>query len=162
MSPDYHLAQVNIARMRGTVTDVVMAGLVDQIDEMNRLAEESTGFVWRAGTQPAATDVDILRECLVPWDASRLFFNMSVWETIDSLRQYVVNSRHRDMLRARRQWIEHIDGVHSALWWLPARQVPTITDAAARLGLLQTSGPTHEAFTLQHPFPPPPYGWRHR
>src|SRR2546428_578199 len=34
-----HLAQVNIARMRGAFTDPVMAGLVARVEEMNALAK---------------------------------------------------------------------------------------------------------------------------
>jgi hypothetical protein len=43
----YHLAHANIARMRGSASEPVMAGLVARIGEMNSLAEQRAGFAWR-------------------------------------------------------------------------------------------------------------------
>jgi Domain of unknown function (DUF3291) len=42
----WHLAQVNIGRARGTVTDPVMQGFVPRLEEINALAERTPGFVW--------------------------------------------------------------------------------------------------------------------
>ena len=42
-----YLAQVNVAWMHGAITESVMAGLANRIEEINQLAEESPGFVWR-------------------------------------------------------------------------------------------------------------------
>ena len=52
----HHLAQVNIARMRGQPGAEVMAGLVARIGEMNRLADQSRGFVWRLPGAEATPD----------------------------------------------------------------------------------------------------------
>jgi hypothetical protein len=41
---EWHLAQANIARMRGDLDDPIMSSLVSRIDEMNFLAEQSKGF----------------------------------------------------------------------------------------------------------------------
>ncbi len=43
----WHLAQVNIARLRAPLNDPQMIGLVALLDEMNLLAEQSPGYVWR-------------------------------------------------------------------------------------------------------------------
>ena len=43
----YHLAQANIARMKGSPDTAVMAEMFVRRKEMNRLAEQSAGFVWR-------------------------------------------------------------------------------------------------------------------
>lgn len=43
----YVLAQVNIAHMLAPLTDPLMAGFVAQLDVVNALADESSGFVWR-------------------------------------------------------------------------------------------------------------------
>jgi hypothetical protein len=45
-----HLAQVNIARMKGPLESAVMAGFVARLDEINALADRSPGFVWRLQT----------------------------------------------------------------------------------------------------------------
>ncbi|MDZ7876341.1 MAG: DUF3291 domain-containing protein [Saprospiraceae bacterium] len=43
-----HLAQLNIAQMKGeNIEDPVMSSFVAQLDEINGLAEASSGFLWR-------------------------------------------------------------------------------------------------------------------
>ena len=44
----WHIAQLNIARMLGkNIDDPVMAEFVAQLDNINALAEQSKGFIWR-------------------------------------------------------------------------------------------------------------------
>ena len=43
----YHLAQINVAHVRGGPEDAFMAGFFDNLDRINKLAEDSPGFVWR-------------------------------------------------------------------------------------------------------------------
>jgi uncharacterized protein DUF3291 len=42
--PKYHLAQVNIARMKGSLDSAVMSGFVARLDEINALADRSPGW----------------------------------------------------------------------------------------------------------------------
>jgi hypothetical protein len=45
---EYHIAQINVARMKGiNIDDPVMKEFVDNFDTINVLAEKSEGFVWR-------------------------------------------------------------------------------------------------------------------
>ncbi|HXN49958.1 MAG TPA: DUF3291 domain-containing protein, partial [Bryobacteraceae bacterium] len=76
----YHMAQVNIARMRAPLDSPLMAGFVARLDEINALADRSPGFVWRL--QTAAGNATYLR----PYDDDRILFNLSVWETPDALK----------------------------------------------------------------------------
>lgn len=53
----WELAQVNVARLRADVGSRVVAGFVSALDPVNRIADESPGFVWRlrwvrAGERP--------------------------------------------------------------------------------------------------------------
>lgn len=48
--PIYHIAQVNIGRVKAPVEDPLMAGFVARLDEINALADRSPGFVWRLQT----------------------------------------------------------------------------------------------------------------
>ena len=48
--PAYHLAQVNIGRVKYPTDDPRMAGFMTKLDEINALADRSTGFVWRLQT----------------------------------------------------------------------------------------------------------------
>ncbi|MEO6351269.1 MAG: DUF3291 domain-containing protein [Candidatus Limnocylindrales bacterium] len=45
--PDYHLAQLNIARAVAPMDHERLVGFVSRLDEINGLGEGSPGFVWR-------------------------------------------------------------------------------------------------------------------
>src|SRR2546422_8033077 len=109
-----HLAQINIGRMKAPLEDPAMAGFVARLDDINALADRSSGFVWRLQTEEG--NATYLR----PFDDERIIVNMSVWESIDALRAYVYGSAHAEVLRQRREWFEKFDRVFLALWWIPA------------------------------------------
>ena len=44
---DFHLAQMNIARLRAPLEDPSIAWFRDGVDLMNDLADRSPGLVWR-------------------------------------------------------------------------------------------------------------------
>ena len=81
--------------------------------------------------------------------------NLSVWESLESLLQFVYKSPHLETLRARKQWFEPIDGPILALWWIPAGQIPTVAEAQERLRHLKEHGPTPHAFTFRTAFRAP-------
>ena len=133
-----------------------MSGLVARIAEMNEIAERSPGFVWRlAGVQVAAEDLRAFEDYIVPFDPALIFYNMSVWESVEHLREYAFESRHREMLHGRRAWIEESVRPQVVMWWVPERHRPTVGESAERFHALHTQGPTPFAFSLQRTFPPP-------
>lgn len=146
----WQLAQANIGKFRAPIDDPIMAGFKNQLDPINALADASPGFVWRLQTEDGnATAVR-------PDDHDPLMaINMSVWESIESLQQYVYKSDHVGPLRDRKQWFQKIDGPILVLWWIPAGHIPTVADAMAKLAHLKQHGPTPEAFTFRAPFPAP-------
>ena len=144
----YHLAQVNIARMKAPLDSSLMSGFVARLNEINAVADASPGFVWRLQTD--AGDATYLR----PYDDDRILFNMSVWETADALRAYVYKSSHAEVLRQRRDWFEHFSGVYVALWWVPIGHFPGIDEAKKRLEQLQRHGPSQFAFDFKSILPP--------
>lgn len=150
-----HLAQVNIAWMHGPIDDPVMAGLAGRMDEINRLADESRGFVWRlAATEVTQEALEPFRADFPGFDRARLFYNMSVWETLDDLRAYTFYSAHAELLNERHQWVDHIAGASVALWWIPVGRRPSIAESAERLRSVRDLGPTPYAFTLRSAFAP--------
>jgi len=152
----FHLAHANIAWMHGTMDEPVMAGLVRRIDEINRLAEESKGFVWRIPNSEATLEsFEVFRADFPGFDPARFFYNMSVWETVEDLRAYTLHSAHAEMVYERRQWLDSIAGANVALWWIPAGHRPTIAESAERLRHVREFGPTTDAFTLRKSFEPP-------
>jgi uncharacterized protein DUF3291 len=92
-----HLAQINIAKMRAPLTDPIMKGFVDQLIEVNQTAEKAPGFVWRLKSEQGdATSIRVYEDELI-------LVNMSVWESIESLRDFTYRSHHVSAFRDRAQ-----------------------------------------------------------
>ncbi len=148
----FHLAQLNVARMRAPLEDPVMAGFVARLDEINALADQTPGFVWRLQTDDGdATSIRAFEDELV-------LVNMSVWESVEALKQFVFQSRHVELLRARRDWFEPSTGPYLVMWWIEAGHIPSLEEAKARLDLLAAKGPSPDAFTFRTAFPAPSAG----
>jgi hypothetical protein len=134
--PAYHIAQVNIGRVRYPTDDPRMAGFMTKLDEINVLAERSPGFVWRL--QTPAGNATYLR----PYDDDdSILINMSVWESVETLR-------HRE------EWFEKFKSTYLALWWVPVGHLPGVDEAVKRIAHLDAHGPTQFAFTFKHVFQP--------
>lgn len=144
----YHIAQVNIGRIRAELTDPVMAGFVNRLDEINALADASEGFVWRLKTEE--NNATYLR----PFEDERTLLNMSVWNSIDSLHHFVYKTMHAELLRQRQAWFEKFAGAYSALWWVPIGHTPGIDEAKQRIAYLDRNGPSQFAFTFSKIFQP--------
>ena len=126
-----------------------MAEFVENLERINALADESAGFVWRLQSE-AGNATDILA-----FDDPTILVNLSVWASLEALRDYVYRSDHTGFLRRRREWFEPIDGPATILWWLPAGHVPTVEEALARRAAVLDEGPTPYAFTFRTTFPAP-------
>ncbi|NIB40484.1 DUF3291 domain-containing protein [Pseudomaricurvus alkylphenolicus] len=136
---EYRLAQLNIAESPYTENAPELQEFLANIDRINKLAEESPGFVWRLQTEEGdATSLKPLGE--------QVFVNLSVWEDLSCLRTFVYNTEHRHFLNRRAQWFIRRPTAHLVLWWIDRDHLPTIEEAIARLGLLQEKGPTAQAF----------------
>jgi hypothetical protein len=151
-SSAWHLAQVNIGVLRAPLDSPQIAGFVDALDPINALADRSPGFVWRLQTE------DGNATAIRPFEDPDILVNLSVWESIEALGDFVYASRHLEVLRRRREWFEKIAEAHLALWWVPAGTTPTVAEARRRVDLLRERGPSPDAFTFREPFPPPGEG----
>jgi hypothetical protein len=126
-----------------------MAGFMQRLHEINALADRSPGFVWRLQTNEG--NATYFR----PYEHDdQILLNMSVWESVDALKNYVYRTAHAELLRHRQEWFEKFAGVYMALWWVPAGHVPGIDEAKKRLALLEKHGPTQYAFTFKNVFQP--------
>jgi hypothetical protein len=146
----YHLAEINVGRLRAPVDHPMIADFKDNLDRINALADGMPGFIWRlVGEGNNATDIQ-------PKADDPLFaVNMSVWSDLDALAGFVYRSAHRDIMRRRREWFERMDEAFLVLWWVPAGHRPTVEEGIARLELLRARGATEEAFTFRNTFPAP-------
>lgn len=144
----YQLAQLNIAWMKAPLESPEMADFVANLERINALAEASPGYVWRL--QDEAGDATAIR----PF-GSEVLVNMSVWQDVQSLSDYVYKSAHTEMLKRRREWFERIEQAHQVLWWVPAGHRPSVVEAAERLACLREQGATAQAFNFRHAFVAP-------
>ena len=145
----YRLAQINIARLVAPLTDPVMADFVANLAPINALAEASPGFVWRLQTEHGdATGVR-------PYDDDLIIINFSMWDDLNSLRDFVFRSAHAAVMKRRREWFERLTDEYIALWWVLADHRPTVAEAVARIEHLKRHSPSREAFTFREFYPAP-------
>jgi hypothetical protein len=146
----FHLAQANIGRFKAPIDHEIMRGFREQLDPINALADQTPGFVWRLQTE------DGNATAIRPYASDDLMaINMSVWESLESLQQFVYKSDHVRTLRERKQWFAEMEGPILVLWWIPAGHVPGVDEARERLQHLKDFGPTAHAFTFRTPFAAP-------
>jgi hypothetical protein len=146
----YELAQLNIGVIRGPIDSPVMAEFVANLDRINALAEHTPGFVWRLQTEEGnATAIRPFPE------DENIAVNLSVWKDLDSLRRFVFQSEHVEIMRRRSEWFVKMDRAYLVLWWVPLGHRPSIEEAKARLELLRRGGPSAQAFTFRQAYPPP-------
>lgn len=142
----HHLAQINVARTRAPLDSELMRDFTNALDEINALAEASPGFVWRLKEDNGnATAVRAFPD-------PQLIVNMSVWQDLPSLKDYVYRSMHGRFFGRRAEWFEKMTTPHLVLWWIPAGTTPTLDEAKARLQILHERGETAQAFTFRSPF----------
>lgn len=148
----FQLAQLNIGVARGAMASPVMREFMAQIDAMNALAERSPGYVWRLQTEEGnATGIKVYGVDI----GENTIVNLSVWEDVASLNDYVYKSAHVAILKRRKEWFERMKEQHMALWWIPQGHRPGVEEALDRLEHLRVHGPSARAFTFRHNFPAP-------
>jgi hypothetical protein len=145
---NYVLAQLNIAVMKEPLDAPGMADFVNNLDRINALAEQSPGFVWRLQTDEG--DATALRPL-----GEKTLVNVSVWENVEALNQYVYKSAHVEIMRRRKEWFERMQEVFVVLWWVEQNHRPSAEEAIARLEHLRNHGPTATAFTFRQAYPAP-------
>jgi hypothetical protein len=145
----YHLAQLNVADMRYPLESDEMAGFVEALEPLNALADAAPGFVWRLESDDGdATSFRV-------FDSDMVLINLSVWESVDALREFAYKGDHLTIMRRRTEWFHRMAEAYLVLWWVPAGTMPTIDEAKDRLDLLRRLGPTADAFTFRTQFPAP-------
>jgi Domain of unknown function (DUF3291) len=143
---EYHLAQLNIAKIKFPLHDPQMVDFVNNLDRINSIAELAEGFIWRLkDEQNNATSIKIYNDDF-------LIVNMSVWNNIDSLFQFTYQSAHVEIFKRRKEWFEKMSDMHMCLWYIPTGNFPTILEAQERLTHLRENGETPYAFTFKKRF----------
>ena len=145
---NYYIAQINIAKLKYSLTDPRVKDFVDNLDRINKLAEKTPGFVWRLKDETGnAINIKI-------FDDELMIFNMSVWKTIQDLFAYTYRSDHIDVFRRKGEWYETMKEAHLALWWTPIGVYPSAHEGLGRLYYLQMHGPGPTVFTFKKQYSP--------
>ncbi|GAA4299625.1 DUF3291 domain-containing protein [Aestuariibaculum suncheonense] len=141
----YHLAQVNIAKGLAPLGDLVMQDFINNVDRINAVADNSHGFVWRFKDEDKDEALSIFKE-------ENLLVNISVWENLEALFNYIYNSNHIEVFKRKKEWFNKVQMKHMAFWYVPVGYKPTLEDAKIRLDYLNSHGETPYAFTFKSKF----------
>jgi hypothetical protein len=149
MGKKWHVAQYNIAWMVTPYEDARFDDFRARLDEINQLADRSSGFVWRHQTAEGNSTSVRIR------DDARILINFSVWESVEDLFEYAFHTAHVEVYRRRKEWFDHAEDPWAVLWWIPTGHEPGVEEGEERLRYLTEHGPTPHAFTFKQRFPPP-------
>jgi len=159
MAKRYHLAELNIAEALHPMDDARMDGFTSRINAINAMSDRADGFVWRLVDDDPDTDGALdFRPFLNP----NMLVNMSVWQDVQSLYQFVYKTVHAKLISDRKDWFSLLRSHSTVLWWIEAGTVPTIEEAKAKLEQLDKTGPSPDAFTFANTFSADrkPLDWR--
>jgi len=144
-----HLAQLNIATIRFDLESPEMADFVNNLAPINAIAENSEGFVWRLKDEAGdATNIEVESN-------PDIIVNMSVWEDIESLKNFMFKTHHIDFLKRKKEWFVPMTQASYVLWWVPAGHIPTLQEAMEKLEHLRVHGETPKAFSFKSNFAKP-------
>jgi hypothetical protein len=143
-----HLAECNVARLREPLDAPAMSGFVRALADVNWLADQSPGFVWRLKPGDGAPLV------YGHLDGLEVVVTLSVWDSFAPLQKFVYRTAHGLFMQRRRRWFEPVGGFTTAMWWVPEDERPTVEDGMARLEHLRAHGPSPRAFSLRQQFTP--------
>ncbi|WP_192888698.1 DUF3291 domain-containing protein [Vibrio bathopelagicus] len=140
------LAQLNIALAKYALDAPEIKDFVDNLDLVNGIAESSEGFVWRLKDESGdATNIKA-------FDDPNMIVNMSVWDSVDSLKNFMFRTHHRDFMRRKNEWFHRLAEDTYVLWWVEADHIPSLDEAIERLDHLRDVGDTPYAFTFKTNF----------
>ncbi|KRS14586.1 hypothetical protein XM53_02415 [Roseovarius atlanticus] len=148
MTPEtYHLAQLNVGRLVAPTDDPRVAEFMAALDRINGMGKRMPGFVWmmEGSGEPGTGNT----ENTIGGDA-QFVANLTVWEDVESLENFVWNTVHRQFYERRAEWFEVMGDMHFVMWWVPQGHRPTLDEGLARLEHLKAEGDSDHAFGWAH------------
>lgn len=138
-----HIAQLNIGRLAADLDDPRVAEFVQNIGKINALAKRIPGFVWMQEDEsnPGRGNLDRPTS-----DDPRDLANMSVWENVETLENFVFGTVHKHFYAKRTQWFDAPNAAHFVMWPVPIGHRPSMAEGLARLEMLRSDGETERAF----------------
>ena len=143
MTDGYHLAELNIGRLIAPVDDPRVADFMNALDLINGLGKRMPGFVWmmEGSGEPNTGNTDTRIGC-----QQESISNLTVWEDVETLENFVWNTIHRQFYARRHEWFEVMDKMHFVMWWVPIGHQPSLEEGLERLEYLNAHGDSDHAF----------------
>ncbi len=143
----HHLAELNVGRLIAPTDDPRVADFMNALDRVNGLGKRMPGFVWmmEGSGEPGTGNT----ENAIGGDP-QFVANLTVWETVETLENFVWNTVHRQFYERRQEWFEVLGEMHFVMWWVPEGHQPTLDEALERLDHLRTHGDSDHAFGWAH------------
>ena len=139
MSETRHLAQFNVARIRYPLDDPRMTEFADNVDRVNKLADQIDGFVWRLQDYTGhAMNMRV-------YDDPTVLPNLTLWENEAALERFVWQTVHGRFYRGRETWFVPM-ATPLVMWWVAAGERPTLAEGVRRRDRLIAEGPSAYAF----------------
>ena len=139
----HYLAELNIGRLLAPTDDPRVAEFMGALDRVNGMGKRMPGFVWmmegsgEPGTGNTAAKLD---------GDAQFVSNLTVWENVTTLENFVWNTVHRSFYERRAEWFEVLGKMHFVMWWVPAGHWPTLAEALAKLAHKDANGDSDQAF----------------
>ena len=146
---EFQLAQINVAKAVAQMDSETMFGFASRLEEINALADQASGFVWRLQSEDGdATAISAFEDDL-------MLINISVWDGIESLKAFVYRTVHVELLQDREAWFNKMPVAQQALWWIPNGHIPTEEEGKEKLAHIREHGSSQSAFIFGQPYPKP-------
>lgn len=140
-NPNYYLIHANIAVAREALDHPIMADFVEIADEIDEIAHNSPGFV----AQPTPRDEGSIFK-------GKYLLNLSIWDTVESLRDFTYSNAHKLALTRREDWFIQGERYNYVLYWSQRESLPTEKEIKARIDYLRFKGPSPYAFTFDEAY----------
>ena len=134
------IAQMNWGRMKFAPVDPRMSEFMGALGRVYAQAEAHPGFIWRIPDEQAAQDMAALGH------DDRVSATVSVWDSIEALRDYTFNTEHGAFLKRTSEWFEAVEGPQLVIWRADRLSRPGFGEAFNRLDHLRKHGNSDLAF----------------
>lgn len=143
----HHLAELNVGHLIAPADDPLVAEFMGALDRINGLGKRMPGFVWmmEGSGEPGTGNT----ENKIGNDP-QFISNLTVWEDVVSLENFVWNTVHRTFYERRADWFQVLGKMHFVMWWVPEGHEPTLDEALGRLDHLRTHGASQDAFGWEY------------
>lgn len=138
-----HLAELNIGRLVAPTDDPKVSEFMNALDRINGLGKRMPGFVWmmegsgEPGTGNTENNIG---------DDPLFVANLTVWESVETLEDFVWNTVHRQFYERRQEWFEVMNDMHFVMWWVEEGHQPSLDEGLERLEHLKIHGNSDVAF----------------